>query len=163
AVLLWLNILAARKQPAKEIAEAHWREYGRNYYARHDYEGIDTTAANTLMDRLRAKLPTLPGTALAGLTVAAADDFTYTDPVDGSVSSRQGIRVMFEGGSRTVFRLSGTGTSGATLRVYIERYEPDPGKLALPTADALAALMAAAEEVASIRALTGRGEPDVIT
>ena len=126
AVLLWLNILAARKQPAKAIVEAHWKEYGRNYYARHDYEGIDTAAANTLMDGLRAKLATLPGTKLAGLKVAAADDFTYKDPIDGSVSKNQGIRVMFEGGSRVVFRLSGTGTSGATLRVYIERYEDAP-------------------------------------
>jgi phosphoglucomutase len=163
AVLLWLNILAARRQPAKEIVEAHWREYGRNYYARHDYEGIDTAAANQLMDTLRAKLPTLPGAKLAGLTVAAADDFTYKDPIDGSVSARQGIRIMFEGGSRVVFRLSGTGTSGATLRVYIERYEPDPKQLALPTAEALADLIRAAEEVASIRATTGRAEPDVIT
>ena len=141
AVLLWLNILAARKQPAKEIVEAHWKEYGRNYYARHDYEGIDTAAANTLMDGLRARLATLPGTKLAGLKVAAADDFTYKDPIDGSVSKNQGIRVMFEGGSRVVFRLSGTGTSGATLRVYIERYEDDPKKLALATADALADLI----------------------
>ena len=163
AVLLWLNILAARKQPAREIVEAHWKEYGRNYYARHDYEGIDTAAANTLMDGLRAKLATLPGTKLAGLKVAAADDFTYKDPIDGSVSKNQGIRVMFEGGSRVVFRLSGTGTSGATLRVYIERYEADPKKLALATADALADLVRAAEEVASIRALTGREKPDVIT
>ena len=115
------------------------------------------------MDGLRAKLPTLPGTKLAGLTVTAADDFTYKDPIDGSVATKQGIRVMFEGGSRAVFRLSGTGTSGATLRVYIERYEDDPTKLALPTAEALADLIRAAEEVASIRALTGRAEPDVIT
>ena len=141
AVLLWLNILAARKQPAKEIAEAHWKEYGRNYYARHDYEGIDTAAANTLMDGLRARLATLPKTKIAGLKVAAADDFTYKDPIDGSVSAKQGIRVMFAGGSRVVFRLSGTGTSGATLRVYIERYEDKPKKLALATADALADLI----------------------
>jgi phosphoglucomutase len=163
AVLLWLNILAARKQPAKAIAEAHWKEYGRNYYARHDYEGVDTAAANALMDDLRARLATLPGTKLAGLTVAAADDFTYKDPIDGSVSARQGIRVMFEGGSRVVFRLSGTGTSGATLRVYIERYEEASGDLALETSAALADLIRAAEEVAGIRAHTGRTEPDVIT
>ncbi len=163
AVLLWLNILAARNQPAKEIAEAHWREYGRNYYARHDYEGIDTAAANPQMDGLRAKLATLPGTKLAGLTVTAADDFAYKDPIDGSVSKNQGIRVMFDGGTRVVFRLSGTGTSGATLRVYIERYEADPRKLALPTAQSLAGLIRAAEDAASIRALTGRDQPDVIT
>ncbi|MFO1142246.1 MAG: alpha-D-glucose phosphate-specific phosphoglucomutase [Amaricoccus sp.] len=163
AVLLWLNILAARKQPAKEIVEAHWGEYGRNYYARHDYEGVETAAANALVDDLRARLPKLPGTKVAGLTVAAADDFTYKDPIDGSVSARQGIRVMFEGGSRVVFRLSGTGTSGATLRVYIERYEDDPKKLGLETSTALADLIRAAEEVAGIEAHTGRVKPDVIT
>ncbi|MFO1209885.1 MAG: alpha-D-glucose phosphate-specific phosphoglucomutase [Amaricoccus sp.] len=163
AVLLWLNILAARKQPAKEIAEAHWKEYGRNYYARHDYEGVETAAANALVDELRAKLSKLPGTKVAGLKVADADDFTYKDPIDGSVSAKQGIRVMFEGGSRVVFRLSGTGTSGATLRVYIERYEDDPKKLGLETSAALADLIQAAEEVAGIRAHTGRDKPDVIT
>jgi phosphoglucomutase len=163
AVLLWLNILAARNEPAKDIVEAHWREYGRNYYARHDYEGIDSAAANALIDDLRARLPSLPGTEVAGLRVAAADDFAYQDPVDGSTSTNQGIRILFEGGSRVVFRLSGTGTSGATLRVYIERYEPASGNLALPTADALAELIAAAEAVASIRERTGRVAPDVIT
>ncbi len=126
AVLLWLNILAARKQSAKEIVEAHWREYGRNYYSRHDYEGVDTAAANALVDALRARLPDLPGTRVGDLVVAAADDFAYHDPVDGSTSHRQGLRVLFEGGSRVVFRLSGTGTSGATLRVYIERFRARP-------------------------------------
>jgi phosphoglucomutase len=163
AVLLWLNILAVRKEPAKTIAEAHWKEYGRNYYARHDYEGIDSAAANDLMDALRAKLADLPGTEIAGRKVAAADDFAYHDPVDGSTSAKQGIRVMFEGGSRVVFRLSGTGTSGATLRVYIERYEDDPAKLGQETRDALADLIVAAEEVADISTRTGRSEPDVIT
>ncbi|PZQ49297.1 MAG: alpha-D-glucose phosphate-specific phosphoglucomutase [Rhodovulum sulfidophilum] len=163
AVLLWLNILAVRKEPAKAIAEAHWKEYGRNYYARHDYEGIDSDAANGLMEALRARLADLLGTELAGLTVAAADDFAYLDPVDGSTSAKQGIRVMFEGGSRVVFRLSGTGTSGATLRVYIERYEDDPAKLGEETQVALADLIAAAEEVADISTRTGRSEPDVIT
>lgn len=163
AVLLWLNILAARKEPAKAIAEAHWKEFGRNYYARHDYEGIDTAAANGLMDALREKLPELPGKEIAGLKVVEADDFAYLDPVDGSTSSKQGIRVLFEGGSRVVFRLSGTGTSGATLRVYIERYEDDPAKLDQETQAALADLIAAAEEVAEISTRTGRSEPDVIT
>ena len=111
----------------------------------------------------RQASPPSPGTKIAGLKVAAADDFTYKDPIDGSVSAKQGIRVMFDGGSRVVFRLSGTGTSGATLRVYIERYEDKPKKLALPTSEALADLIQAAEEVASIRTLTGRAEPDVIT
>jgi phosphoglucomutase len=163
AVLLWLNILAVRKEPAKAIAEAHWREYGRNYYARHDYEGIDTDAANGLVEALRAKLPDLPGTKVGPLTVAAADDFAYLDPVDGSTSSHQGIRILFEGGSRVVFRLSGTGTSGATLRVYIEAYEPPDGNLGLEVPDALADLIAAAETLAQIKERTGRTEPDVIT
>ncbi len=163
AVLLWLNILAARKESAMAIVEAHWQEYGRNYYARHDYEGIDTAAANGLIDALRARLPALPGTEVEGLTVAEADDFAYHDPVDGSTSSKQGIRILFEGGSRVVFRLSGTGTSGATLRVYIERYEPRSGRLGLETSDALADLIAAAEALAGIRERTGRAEPDVIT
>jgi phosphoglucomutase len=163
AVLLWLNILAVRKEPAKAIAEAHWREYGRNYYARHDYEGIDTDAANGLVEALRAKLPDLPGTKVGPLTVAAADDFAYLDPVDGSTSSHQGIRILFEGGSRVVFRLSGTGTSGATLRVYIEAYEPPDGNLGLEVPDALADLIAAAGTLAEIKERTGRSEPDVIT
>ncbi|MFO1105399.1 MAG: alpha-D-glucose phosphate-specific phosphoglucomutase [Amaricoccus sp.] len=163
AVLLWLNILAVRKEPAKAIAEAHWQDYGRNYYARHDYEGIDSTAANGLVDALRANLATLPGTKVAGLTIATADDFAYLDPVDGSTSAKQGIRILFEGGSRVVFRLSGTGTSGATLRVYIERYEADPAKLAQETPAALADLIAAAEKLAEISSRTGRTRPDVIT
>ncbi len=163
AVLLWLNILAARKESAKAIVEAHWKEYGRNYYARHDYEGVDTAGANALVEGLRGKLADLPGSKVAGLKVEAADDFTYKDPIDGSVSAKQGIRVMFAGDSRVVFRLSGTGTSGATLRVYIERFEDDPEKLGLETSTALADLIRAAEEVAGIRAHTGRAEPDVIT
>ena len=163
AVLLWLNILAARGQPAMEIAEEHWKEYGRNYYARHDYEGIDTAAANGLMDTLRGTLDKLPGTNVNGLTIAAADDFAYHDPVDGSISAKQGIRILFEGGSRVVFRLSGTGTSGATLRVYIERYEDDPARLGLATADALAELVVAADRIAGIAERTGRAAPDVIT
>lgn len=163
AVLLWLNILAARKEPAKDIVAQHWAEYGRNYYARHDYEGIDSAAADGLMAALRDRLAALPGTQVGPLTVAAADDFAYHDPVDGSVSRNQGVRILFEGGSRVVFRLSGTGTSGATLRVYIERFEPDPAQHDLATADALADLIAAAETLAGIRERTGRTEPDVIT
>ena len=163
AVLLWLNILAARKEPAKDIVAKHWADYGRNYYARHDYEGIDSAAADGLMAALRDRLAALPGTRVGPLTVAAADDFAYHDPVDGSVSRNQGVRILFEGGSRVVFRLSGTGTSGATLRVYIERFEPDPAQHDLATADALADLIAAAETLASIKERTGRTEPDVIT
>jgi phosphoglucomutase len=163
AVLLWLNILAVRKEPMKAIVEKHWAEYGRNFYSRHDYEAVDAEAANRLVEALRARLAALPGTRIGGLTIAAADDFSYLDPVDGSVSRNQGIRVLFEGGSRVVFRLSGTGTSGATLRVYIERYEPDPAKHGLETQAALADLVAAAEEIAGIRRYTGRDAPTVIT
>ncbi|HPG23391.1 MAG TPA: alpha-D-glucose phosphate-specific phosphoglucomutase [Amaricoccus sp.] len=163
AVLLWLNILAVRKQSVRDIVEAHWAEHGRNYYARHDYEAIETAAANDLVADLRNRLAALPGQAVAGLTIAAADDFAYLDPVDGSESAHQGIRVLFEGGSRAVFRLSGTGTSGATLRVYLERFEPDPARHGLATAEALAEVIAAAEALAGIRARTGRTQPDVIT
>lgn len=163
AVLLWLNILAARGESVKAIAQVHWRTYGRNYYARHDYEGVDTDAANALMDALRRSLPELPGKSFGPLTVAGADDFSYHDPVDGSVSENQGVRVLFEGGSRVVFRLSGTGTSGATLRVYIERYEPDPARHDMDTQEALADLIAAADEIAGIRRHTGRTSPSVVT
>ncbi|MFZ1774867.1 MAG: alpha-D-glucose phosphate-specific phosphoglucomutase [Rhizobiaceae bacterium] len=163
AVLLWLNILAVRKQPAIDIVKAHWAEYGRNYYSRHDYEAIDLAGANAMFDRLRAMLPALPGTTHAGLTVEKADDFSYLDPVDGSVSNKQGIRVLFIGGSRVVFRLSGTGTEGATLRVYVERYEPDPARHGMDTQEALADLIRAADSIAEIRARTGRAAPTVIT
>jgi phosphoglucomutase len=163
AVLLWLNILAKRGESVAAIARGHWAKYGRNYYARHDYEGIDTAAADALVADLRGKLASLPGSTIAGLDVASADDFAYTDPVDGSVSARQGIRIGFVGGSRVVFRLSGTGTSGATLRVYLERYEPADGDLAQDTPDALAPLIVAAEALAGIVQHTGRTAPDVVT
>jgi len=163
AVLLWLNILAARGESAKQIVHEHWATYGRNYYSRHDYEEVDTDRANALVASLRGKLEALPGTSVRGMKIAAADDFAYHDPVDGSVSRNQGIRVMFEGGSRVVFRLSGTGTSGATLRVYIERYEADPSRLDLDTQEALADLIEAADEIAGIRSHTGRNKPSVIT
>ncbi|MCX8282417.1 alpha-D-glucose phosphate-specific phosphoglucomutase [Phyllobacterium sp. 0TCS1.6C] len=163
AVLLWLNILAVRRTSVRNIAQEHWATYGRNYYARHDYEGVDSAGANAMMEALRAKLTSLKGKAFDGLTVAAADDFAYHDPVDKSVSEHQGIRVLFEGGSRVVFRLSGTGTSGATVRVYIERYEPDPARHDMETQDALADLIRAAEAIAEIKAHTRRDKPSVIT
>ncbi|WP_180901089.1 alpha-D-glucose phosphate-specific phosphoglucomutase [Martelella soudanensis] len=163
AVLLWLNILAVRGESALDVVRKHWAEYGRNYYSRHDYEGIETDAANGLMDALRAGLDTLPGTTFRDLTVAKADDFAYHDPVDGSVSRHQGIRILFENGSRVVFRLSGTGTSGATLRVYLEHYEPDPARHEEETQETLADLIAYAEHVAEIAARTGRTAPTVIT
>ncbi|MEO1985532.1 MAG: alpha-D-glucose phosphate-specific phosphoglucomutase [Martelella sp.] len=163
AVLLWLNILAVRGESALEIVRKHWAEYGRNYYSRHDYEGIETEAANGLMDALRGKLETLPGTTFRDLTVAEADDFAYHDPVDGSISRKQGVRILFENGSRVVFRLSGTGTSGATLRVYLEHYEPDPTRHEEETQETLADLIAYAEHVAEIAKRTGRTAPTVIT
>ena len=163
AVLLWLNILAARKQAVKEIVDAHWLIYGRNFYTRHDYEEVESAAANGLMAHLRDALPSLPGRRVGELEVSAADDFAYTDPVDGSTSAKQGIRVMFADGSRIVFRLSGTGTAGATLRVYIERYESDALKLAEDTQKALAPLIAAAAVIAGIKERTGRAAPSVIT
>lgn len=163
AVLLWLNILAVRGESAKQIVTEHWASYGRNYYSRHDYEEVESDRANALVDELRAKLAALPGTSVRGMKIASADDFAYHDPVDGSISKNQGIRVLFEGGSRVVFRLSGTGTSGATLRVYIERYEPDTSRHDLDTQEALADLIAAADDIAGIKSHTGRNKPSVIT
>jgi phosphoglucomutase len=161
AVLLWLNILAVRGQSVDAIARDHWATYGRNYYARHDYEAVESERADALMAELRGKLAALPGETVAGLTIETADDFAYTDPTDGSVSRNQGVRILFVGGSRVVFRLSGTGTSGATLRVYLERYEQDD--LDRDTGDMLADIVAAADEIAGITRHTGRTEPDVIT
>jgi phosphoglucomutase len=163
AVLLWLNILAVRQEPVLDIVREHWRTYGQNYYSRHDYEEIDSDAANGLMAHLRSQLATLPGKRLGGFEVAAADDFAYTDPVDGSRSERQGIRVMFKDGSRIVYRLSGTGTAGATLRVYIERFEPDPARQGRDPQEALADLIRIAGDLAEIGTRTGRGRPTVIT
>ncbi|TGU92081.1 alpha-D-glucose phosphate-specific phosphoglucomutase [Mesorhizobium sp. M00.F.Ca.ET.151.01.1.1] len=163
AVLLWLNILAARGESCKQVVTEHWAAYGRNYYSRHDYEEVESDRANALVDELRAKLGSLPGTSVRGLKIANADDFAYHDPVDRSTSEHQGIRVLFEGGSRVVFRLSGTGTSGATLRVYIERYEPDKSRHDLDTQEALADLIAAADDIAGIKSHTGRDKPSVIT
>ncbi|MEL6606316.1 MAG: alpha-D-glucose phosphate-specific phosphoglucomutase, partial [Cyanobacteria bacterium J06614_10] len=128
AVLFWLNVLAERQQSVEEIVVDHWKTYGRNFYSRHDYEGVDKAKANELMDGLRSQFSTLPGQTLGDYTVAYADDFSYTDPIDGSVSQKQGIRIGFEDGSRMVFRLSGTGTQGATIRLYLESYEPDAAK-----------------------------------
>ena len=163
AVLYWLNILAIRDQPVDQIVREHWRHFGRNVYSRHDYEGIETTKAETLFSELRKKLPTLPGMVFDGLRVKAADDFCYTDPVDGSVSDKQGVRILLEDGSRAVFRLSGTGTQGATLRLYLERYVADPSLHEIPTQEALAPLIALAEKVARISEISGREAPDVIS
>ncbi|CAA7612663.1 Phosphoglucomutase [Magnetospirillum sp. LM-5] len=161
AVLMWLNVLAVRNEPVADIVRAHWAKYGRNVYSRHDYEGIDSAAANGLMDHLRGL--DLKGKALGAYKVAFNDDFAYTDPVDGSISTQQGIRIVFEDGSRVVFRLSGTGTEGATLRVYIEQFEPNVTKHHLDPQVALADLIKIARDVAQIEARTGRAEPTVIT
>ncbi len=163
AVLFWLNIMAGRNESVAEIVKSHWAEYGRNYYSRHDYEEVDSDAANGMMTALREKLASLPGQSFGALKVAAADDFAYHDPIDGSVSKNQGIRVLFEGGSRVVFRLSGTGTSGATIRVYVERYEPDASKHDIDTQVALADLIAVADEISELKKRSGREAPTVIT
>lgn len=163
AVLCWLNILAARNESVQAIVEQHWQRFGRNYYTRHDYEEVDGQIAKTLMADLEAKLPQLEGRKFGQRTVRYADNFSYTDPVDGSVSSNQGLRIGFEDGARIVFRLSGTGTVGATLRVYIESYETDAARLTLDTQQTLADLIAIADEVSGLRERTGRNAPSVIT
>jgi phosphoglucomutase len=163
AVLLWLDILAAKRRTVLEIVRDHWRRFGRDYYSRHDYEEIDADAGADLMAALRARLTALPGERFRGLVVQQADDFSYRDPVDGSVSTRQGVRVLFEDGARIVYRLSGTGTAGATLRVYLERYEPDPAKHDLDPQAVLRPLIEAADQIAGIRERTGRAAPSVIT
>ena len=163
AVLLWLNILARRRESVREILAAHWAEHGRDYYARHDYEGVDKAAAEALMEDLRGRLPALPGRSCGTLTVADADEFSYRDPVDGSSAGGQGLRIFFEENARAVFRLSGTGTVGATLRVYLERFEEGSGELGLDPQQALAPVIAAATEIAGVGARLGRETPDVRT
>ncbi|MFN3552607.1 MAG: alpha-D-glucose phosphate-specific phosphoglucomutase [Novosphingobium meiothermophilum] len=163
AVLLWLNILAVRGISVDALARDHWARFGRNYYARHDYEALPTEKADALMAQLKESLSSLSGKVFGTLEIAEADNFSYRDPVDGSTSSNQGVRVMFRGGSRVVFRLSGTGTEGATLRVYLERYEPVGGDLDRETPEMLADLIAAADAIAGITHHTGRTAPDVVT
>lgn len=163
AVLYWLNILAARKESVADIVQQHWQEYGRNYYSRHDYEAIETDAANQLITGLREKVKSLSDTQMGSLTVSYSDDFCYTDPVDNSVSEHQGIRIGFTNGSRIIFRLSGTGTSGATLRIYYESYETRPEHMHQDTQEALAELINLSVEVCQLTAITGRTEATVIT
>jgi len=163
AVLLWLNVLAVRRQPVKEILASHWAQFGRNYYSRHDYEAIDAGEATGLIDALRNKLAVLPGTVVEGMKIISADDFAYADPVDGSNTNRQGIRIEFDGGARVVMRLSGTGTVGAILRVYLERFEADPAQHALDPQVALAPIARAADELVEIRLRTGKNIPDLMT
>ncbi len=163
AVLFWLNILAARQESVEDIVKEHWKTYGRNYYSRHDYEGIESDKANTLMENLHSLLPSLPGKQYGQYDVKYADDFSYTDPIDGSISQKQGIRIGFSDGSRIVFRLSGTGTQGATLRLYVESYEPDANKQDQDTQITLSPLISLADEIAQIKNITGREKPTVIT
>lgn len=163
AVLLWLNILAVRGISVDALARDHWARFGRNYYARHDYEAVDSARADALMAELNAALPALAGQQFGTLTVTTADNFAYTDPVDHSVSRNQGVRILFACGSRIVVRLSGTGTQGATLRLYLERYEPSDGTLDAETNAMLASLVEAAEAIIGITRHTGRQAPDVVT
>lgn len=163
AVLFWLDILAARRRPVEALLHEHWRDYGRNVYTRHDYEEVRADRAADLMDALRRRLPTLPGTRLGGRTVEVADEFAYVDPVDGSRSTGQGLRLLLDRGARVVFRLSGTGTAGATLRVYIEAVETDPVRQRLSAQQLLEPLIRAADAVAGIRERLEVTAPTVIT
>jgi len=166
AVLLWLNILAVRKESVREIMASHWQEFGRNYYSRHDYEAVDATRANALMSDLRERIDTLAGSRFGAMEVLAGDEFCYLDPVDGSLSEKQGLRIRFKGGARAVLRLSGTGTEGATLRVYLEQYvapdRNDVSRLFMDTQSALMAVKSATDEIAGIAQLE-REKPDVMT
>ena len=163
AVLFWLNILASRNESVADIVQKHWQEYGRNYYSRHDYEAIETDKANQLMSALRDKVKTLTNTKMGSLTVSYSDDFCYTDPVDNSISDQQGIRIGFSNSSRIIFRLSGTGTSGATLRIYYESYETNSEKLNQDTQQALNELIELSLIVSDLQSITGRTEATVIT
>lgn len=163
AVLFWLNILAVKRQSVADIVREHWQIYGRNFYSRHDYEGVNSDGANSLIERLRTQGPSWVGQKFGDYSLSYADDFAYTDPIDGSVSHKQGLRFGFSDGSRLVFRLSGTGTEGATLRVYIESYEPNIAKHHLDPQVALADLISIGTEMAQIKHYTGAEKPTVIT
>ncbi|MDO9239376.1 MAG: alpha-D-glucose phosphate-specific phosphoglucomutase [Methylicorpusculum sp.] len=163
AVLFWLNLIARKRQSVADIVKDHWQTFGRDIYARHDYEAVETAIGNEIMDHLRNQLPGLKGQAFGEYTVKYADEFSYTDPIDGSISKNQGIRIGFENGSRIVFRLSGTGTVGATLRIYLERYEPDAAKHDQDAQEALSGLIELAEKLGEVKKRTGRTEPTVIT
>lgn len=163
AVLFWLDVVAARRQSVEQIVRAHWAEHGRNFYTRHDYESVETAVAQELVDDLRSRMAGLPGKTVGGHQVAYCDDFSYTDPVDQSVAAHQGLRIGFRDGSRIVYRLSGTGTEGATLRIYIEQFVADPAEHGRDTQETLAGLIAVANHLSGILARTGRGGPTVIT
>ncbi|MGJ8584068.1 MAG: alpha-D-glucose phosphate-specific phosphoglucomutase [Marinosulfonomonas sp.] len=163
AVLFWLNILAKTGKPVAKLMQDHWSKYGRNYYSRHDYEDVDADSANAMMADLRSRFDSLPGQSFGALVVKSADEFAYDDPVDGSRSTGQGVRIGFEDGSRVVVRLSGTGTVGATIRVYLERVETDPSRLFEDAQSALAPVIDAAQNIIGLREKTGRDAPNVIT
>ncbi len=163
AVLFWLNLLAERRVPVEQIVREHWTRYGRNFYTRHDYEDLPAAPAQALLQSVREQSASLPGKRYGEYVVQQSDDFAYTDPVDHGVSEHQGVRILFEDGARIVYRLSGTGTEGATLRVYIERYEADPAHHTQDAQAALAGLIALADEIAQLRSRTGRDRPSVIT
>jgi phosphoglucomutase len=163
AILFWLSLQGATGRSVESLVREHWASYGRNYYSRHDYEAIPSAVAETLMQDLRASLPGLVGQMIGGRRVALADDFAYTDPVDGSVSNKQGVRVIFDDAARVIFRLSGTGTEGATLRIYLESYEADPARQDFPAQEALADLIAVAEQLAGVKGRTGMAAPTVAT
>ena len=163
AILFWLNILAARKQSVAEIVRQHWKRYGRNYYARYDYENVSVDAGNAVMDKVRGQLASLAGKKMDGRTIATADEFSYRDPVDGSLSTHQGLRIIFADGSRILFRLSGTGTAGATIRLYIESPELDPARQGSEATEVLLGLFTAAVEASRLHELTGRTAPNVVT
>jgi len=163
AVLFWLNLLAVSKKPVAQIVQEHWSRFGRNYYSRHDYEAVDAAIADAMMADLRAQLSTLAGRKLGGYTVKLADDFVYTDPVDGSVATKQGVRIVMEDGSRIVLRLSGTGTEGATVRLYLEKYEADPARHNQDVQQALQGLADIAEQLSQLRQRSGHTAPTVVT
>jgi phosphoglucomutase len=163
AVLFWLNLIAVRRQSVADIVHEHWQKFGRDIYCRHDYEAVETPIANAIVDHLRSQLATLPKQVFGEYVVKYADEFSYEDSVDGSISKNQGIRIGFENGSRIVFRLSGTGTVGATLRIYLEKFEPDVSKQDQDAQLALADLIILAEQFCEVKKRTGRTEPNVIT
>jgi phosphoglucomutase len=163
AVLFWLNILAVRGESVADIVQQHWRQYGRDYYTRHDYEAVASDSAQSLIEALRQQVDSLAGQRLGSYEIEFADDFNYTDPVDGSTSQQQGLRILMRGGARIIYRLSGTGTEGATLRVYIEGHETDPAKQSEDPQTALGELISLAGQLAGIEHYTGRSSPDVVT
>ena len=163
AILFWLNLIAVKRQPVSQIVQEHWEKFGRDIYSRHDYEAVEIETANAIMDHLREQLPQLPGKTFAENCVKYADEFSYEDPVDGSISRNQGIRIGFENGSRIIFRLSGTGTVGATLRIYVEKYETDTNKHNQDAQQALSGLIELAEQFCEVKKRTGMSKPTVIT